>query len=407
MTPVFLDHGHITTPGGWRAAAVACGIRRAGRHDLALLVSDAPCAAAALFTTNKVKAAPVQYGQALLARNPTGLRAVVVNSGIANACTGEQGAAAVVTTARTVEQALALPTDSTFVMSTGVIGMQLPMDRLTQGIAVAATQLAPTGGPEAARAIMTTDTRPKYCAVQIGLPTGGQISIGAMAKGAGMIHPNMATMLCFITTDATVTPAALDAALRSAVQRSFHCISVDGDTSTNDTVLALANGHAGLEPITDISAPAGAAFCAGLTLVCQRLAQEIVRDGEGMSRFVTINVQGAVSDADAHQAAMTVARSPLVKTALFGADANWGRVVCALGYSGAELDPQRVTLHFNGLPVFTHGLPLDFDEDAAHRLLDVPEVLIDIDLGLGTGSTTVWTCDFSHEYVRINAEYRT
>ncbi len=407
MTPVFLDHGHITTPGGWRAAAVACGIRRAGRQDLALLVSDAPCAAAAMFTTNKVKAAPVQYGQALLARNPTGLRAVVVNSGIANACTGEQGAAAVVTIARAVEQALALPADSTFVMSTGVIGMQLPVNRLTQGIAAAATQLDPTHGPDVARAIMTTDTRPKYCAVQVDLPTGGQIWIGAMAKGAGMIHPNMATMLCFITTDATVTPAALDAALRSAVQCSFHCISVDGETSTNDTVLALANGYAGLEPITDMTSPAGAAFCAGLTLVCQRLAQEIVRDGEGMSRFITIKVQGAVSDTDAHRAAMTVARSPLVKTALFGADANWGRVVCALGYSGAELDPQRLTLHFNGLPVFAHGLPLDFDEEAAHRLLDVPEVLIDIDLGLGTGSTTVWTCDLSYEYVRINAEYRT
>lgn len=406
-TPQFLEDGHVATPGGWRAAAVACGIRRAGRDDLALLVSDAPCSAAALFTTNKVKAAPLLYDQALLARNPTGLRAVVVNSGIANACTGETGAAAAAKTARAVEQTLGLPADTAFVMSTGVIGMQLPMEKLLRGITEAAGRLEPAHGPTVARAIMTTDTRPKYCAVQVALPDGEVITIGGMAKGSGMIHPNMATMLCFLTTDAAVSPAVLDAALRYAADRSFHCISVDGDTSTNDTVLALANGYAGLPPITTIDSVAGQAFQAGLTLICQRLAQEIVRDGEGVTRFVTIKLQGATSDAEAHRAAMTVARSPLVKTALFGADANWGRIVCALGYSGTEIDPNRVELHFNGLKVFEHGLPLDFDEEQAHHLLDVPEVLIEIDLGLGAGRATVWTCDFSYEYVRINAEYRT
>jgi glutamate N-acetyltransferase/amino-acid N-acetyltransferase len=407
MMPQFLEDGHVTTPGGWRAAAAACGIRRAGRDDLALLVSDTPCAAAALFTQNKVKAAPLLYDQALLARNADGIRAVVVNSGIANACTGVTGADAAARTARTVELALALPADSTFVMSTGVIGMQLPMAKIERGIAEAGERLAADQGPAAAWAIMTTDTRPKYCAVRVTLAHGGVITIGGMAKGSGMIHPNMATMLCFLTTDATVSVPALDAALRQAADESFHCISVDGDTSTNDTMLVLANGHAGQPTINDITSADGRAFLAGLTLVCQRLAQEVVRDGEGITRFVTIKLQGATSDADARRAAMTVARSPLVKTALFGADANWGRVVCALGYSGIELDPDRVVLHFNGLKVFEHGLPLDFDEEQAHQLLDVPEILIEVDLGLGPGSATVWTCDFSYEYVRINAEYRT
>ncbi len=403
----FLEDGHVTTPGGWRAAGVACGIRKSGRLDLALLVSDTPCTAAALFTTNKVKAAPLVYDQALLRRNPAGLRAVVVNSGIANACTGETGAAAVVTTAQAVQQYLNLPEDSVFVMSTGVIGMQLPLDRLTQGIAVGATHLGPGGGPDAAHAIMTTDTRPKYCAVAFELPSGGVVRIGGMAKGSGMIHPNMATMLCFLTSDATVTPAALDAALRYATDRSFNCISVDGDTSTNDTVLALANGHAGVAPISDIDSADGQAFQAALTAMCQRLAQEVVRDGEGVSRFVTLDVRGAASDTEAHQAAMTIARSPLVKTAMFGADANWGRVLCALGYSGAELELDRIVLYFNRLKVFEYGLPLDFDEQAARQLLDVPELHVEIDLGLGTGSARVWTCDLTYEYIRINAEYRT
>lgn len=407
MTFSFLEQGSATTPRGWRAAAVACGIRKAGRDDLALLISDTPCAAAALFTTNTVKAAPVLYDQALLARQPNGIRAIVVNSGIANACTGEMGDAAVGTTAQAVSEACTLPEDSVFVMSTGVIGIQLPVEKLRNGISQAAQCLAPDRGPAAARAIMTTDTHPKYCAVSVHLPSGGQVMIGAMAKGAGMIHPNMATMLCFITTDATMTPSALKTVLQYAADRSFHCISIDGDTSTNDTVLALANGLAHTAPITDVASADGQAFGQALTAVCQRMAQEIVRDGEGATRFVTINLRGATSDTEAHRAAMSVARSPLVKTALFGADANWGRVVCALGYSGAALDLNRVVLHFNDLKVFEHGLPIDFDEQAAHHRLDVPEVVIDIDMGLGSGNTTVWTSDFSYDYIKINAEYRT
>lgn len=406
MAYSFLDEGHVTTPGGWRAGVAACGIKHVGRDDLALLVSERPCAAAALFTTNQVKAAPVRYDQALMQRNPDGLQAVLINSGNANACTGAPGDAAVLATAQAAAQALDLGADTVFVMSTGTIGVPLPVEKLLAGVETAAQNLSAAHGPAAARAIMTTDTRPKSCAVQVTLPNG-PIVIGGMAKGAGMIHPNMATLLCVVTTDAALSPAALDAALRFAADRSFHSISIDGDTSTNDTLLVLANGHAATPLIDDIDSEAGQAFLEGLTAVCQHLAQAVVRDGEGATRFVTIRVRGARDDAEAHRAAMSVARSPLVKTALFGADPNWGRVLCALGYSGVELDPDKVVLHFGGLKVLENGLPLDFDERAAHALLDAPDVLIEANLGLGNGSATVWTCDFSYEYVRVNAEYRT
>ncbi|MCG8353758.1 MAG: bifunctional glutamate N-acetyltransferase/amino-acid acetyltransferase ArgJ, partial [Chloroflexales bacterium] len=313
MTVAFVEHGHVASPTGWRAATAVCEIKYGpGRPDLALLCSDRLCAAAAIFTTNRVKAAPLLYDQALMQRNAAGLRAVVINSGNANACTGEPGVVAVVAMAQSVAQNLDIAQDTVFVMSTGTIGVSMPIEKITRGIAAAAQQLDPMHGPRAAEAIMTTDTRPKYCAVSVTLPGGDQIRIGGMAKGAGMIHPNMATMLGVITTDADVTPEALDAALRYAADRSFHCISVDGDTSTNDTLLVLANGMAGA-PISDIQSADGQAFLEGLIAVCQRLAQAVVRDGEGVTRFVTITVRGAASDADAHRAAMAVARSPLVK----------------------------------------------------------------------------------------------
>lgn len=408
MTYTFLENGHVTTPRGWSAAVAACGIKYIGRNDLALVVSDRPCSGAALFTTNRVKAAPVLYDQQLMQLNPGGLRALVVNSGNANACTGADGAAAVVAMAQTTEQALELPAHSVFVMSTGVIGLPMPTERIVNGIGEAAQQLDVHNGPQAARAIMTTDTQPKQCAVEVTLAEGETIRIAGMAKGAGMIHPNMATLLALITTDAAIEPTTLDAALRHAADRSFHCISVDGDTSTNDTLLVLANAAAAPQlPITDLTSGDGAAFLAGLTAVCQYLAQAVVRDGEGATRFITIAVHGATSDSEARQAAMSVARSPLVKTALFGADPNWGRILCALGYSNAAVEPERVVLHFGGLKVLEHGLPLPFDEQEAHKRLNLPEVQIDIDLGLGDGSATVWTCDFSYDYVKINAEYRT
>lgn len=408
MRPILLPDGHVTSPLGWRAATAACGIKHANRNDLALLVSDLPCAAAALFTTNKVKAAPVLFDITLMDQNADGLRAVLINSGNANACTGMVGYAATTASAQAVEQALALPVPSVFVMSTGTIGVPMPLEKLLPGIQSAAQQLAADNGPAAARAIMTTDSRPKTYAVQTVLPSGHTITLGGMAKGAGMLHPNMATMLCALTTDATINPALLNAALHSAVEHSFHAITIDGDTSTNDTLLVMANGAAGAPPIESLTDdPAGVAFVEALTSLCTMLAQALVRDGEGATRFVTISVCGAISDADAKRAAMSVARSPLVKTALFGADPNWGRVLCALGYSGAELDPDRVVLHFGGLKVLDNGLPIDFNEKEAHALLDVPEVVIEADLGIGTGRATVWTCDFSYDYVKINAEYRT
>ncbi len=402
----FVSGGSITTPQGWRAAAVACGMRYSGRSDLALLVSAVPCTAAALFTTNKVTSAHVQYDRALMQRNPTGIQAVLINSGSANACTGEPGLLASATTAQAVEQTLNLPPDSAFVMSTGVIGLPLPVDKMLNGIAEASENLDPANGLAAARAIMTTDIYPKQCAVCVTLPNGQQFHIGGMSKGSGMIYPNMATMLAVVTTDAPVPQGVLDAALRYVTDRSFHCICVDGDTSTNDTVLALANGQAGIEPIGDLDAPEGQLFLAGLLAVCQYLAREVARDGEGATRLITIKVRGATSDADARQAAMSVARSPLVKTAMFGADPNWGRVVCALGYSGVPLDPQHLTLYFGPYKVFAEGTPTAYDEQAIHHLLDTLDVLVEADLGLGDGSATAWTCDFSYEYVKINAEYR-
>ncbi|WP_298815491.1 bifunctional glutamate N-acetyltransferase/amino-acid acetyltransferase ArgJ [Chloroflexus sp.] len=401
-----LADGHVTSPRGWSAAVAACGIKYANRDDLALVVSDRPATAVAVFTTNAVKAAPVLYDMALMA-SVAELRAVVINAGNANACTGSDGDAAVVAMAQAVEAALDLPPRSVFVMSTGTIGVPMPVAKITRGIAEAATRLSPDCGIAAARAIMTTDTRPKHCAVKVALPDGSAITIGGMAKGAGMIHPNMATMLAVVTTDAAVPRDVLDAAMRQALEVSFNSISIDGDTSTNDTLLVMANGASGAPPIVDLDSPAGAAFRAGLIAVCQHLAHAIVRDGEGATRFVTITVRGAMSNADARLAAMTIARSPLVKTALFGADPNWGRVLCAIGYSGATVDPNRVVLHFGGMRVLENGLPLPFDEQAAHQLLDVPEITIDADLGLGDGQATVWTCDFSYDYVRINAEYRT
>lgn len=405
----YIDEGGVTAPQGWQAVGLACGLRYSGRPDLALVVSAAPCAAAALFTVNKVKSAHILYGQPLLQRNPTGIQAVVVNAGSANACTGEAGVAAAEAIARATEQTLGLPSDSAFVMSTGVIGVPLRVDAMKTGIATAAQQLdsSPASALLAARAILTTDLAPKQRAIHMELPSGGEIRIGGMAKGSGMIHPNMATMLALLTTDATVPPAVLDAALRSVTDRSFHAISVDGDTSTNDTVLALANGQAATPPIDSLDSPDGRALLAGLLAVAQPLAQEVARDGEGATRFVTIQVRGAVDDAAAHKAAMTVARSALVKTALYGADPNWGRVVCALGYSETPLDPARMVLWFGPLKVFAYGVPLDFDEQHAHDLLDQPEVEIAVELGMGDGSATVWTCDFSYEYVKINAEYRT
>jgi len=374
-----------------------------GAADLAVLASDRPCAAAATFTRNRFAAAPVLYDRALLAENPAGLRALAINAGIANACTGDRGLEDAKAQAEAAERSLGLPPRTCAVMSTGVIGPRLDIGKIATGLAQAAAELSPEGWDAASRAIMTTDTRPK-----VGGQRAGAASLFGMAKGAGMIHPNMATMLAAIVTDAALAPEALSEALRIAVDVSFNCISVDGDTSTNDTVLLLANGAAGpVDPHV---------FGTALTGLCTDLAQQIVRDGEGATKFITVQVTGAVSGADAHAAAKAVANSPLVKTAFYGGDANWGRILAACGYSGASIAPERAALWIApgrgdplllGLQLVSGGQPLEYSEAAASAIFAGAEIGVLVDLGLGSGRATVWTCDLSHEYVSINGHYRT
>ncbi len=388
----------VQVPQGFRFAGVAAGIKKNGAADLALVVSDRPCNAAAVFTRNAFPAAPVQYDRSLLAEQAAGLRGVAINSGCANACTGEGGLADAAAMAAGAEAVAGLPPRSVAVMSTGVIGPRLPMAKITAGLAAAAAQLSPDGWDVASRAIMTTDTRPKVAFRQV-----DGIRLFGMAKGAGMIHPNMATMLATVVTDADIAPDALDAMLRKAAAASFNSISIDGDTSTNDTLLMLANGAAG--PVD------AGRFAAALTDLCADLAQQIVRDGEGATKFITVTVQGAVSDEDARRAAKAVANSPLVKTAFYGGDANWGRILAAVGYSGAEVDPARADLWIEGergkLQLVAAGQPLAYSEELATAIFQAAEISVTVELGLAAGRATVWTCDLSHAYVDINGSYRT
>ncbi len=420
--------GAVTRVPGFRAAGVACGLKQSGQPDLALVVCDRPATAAAMFTTNVFKAAPVLYDAILLARSQQVIQAVLINAGNANACTGEQGLRDAERMARLAEATLNLPADSVLVMSTGIIGHPMPMDRVETGIKAAAGSLSPDGGADAARAIMTTDLVPKeaFTQVEIGSVT---VSIGGMIKGSGMIHPNLApasrlhaTMLAVIVTDAVVSVDALNRALERAVNASFNRITVDGDTSTNDTVLVLASGRAG-NPMIDVGATLAVAhagqaqdlplpgdystFEEALTAVCVSLAKQIARDGEGATRLVEVVVRGAASDAEAERAAKTVATSPLVKTAIFGGDPNWGRVLAAIGRSGIQVDPAQVDLWLGQVQLVAGGEPLPFDLAAAHAALQPPEVRFVADLGLGPGQATVWTCDLSYKYVEINAEYHT
>ena len=398
---------NIVLPAGFRAAGVAAGIKKRGGLDVALLVSDAPCVAAGVFTRNQIKAAPVRWDQAALAHNAHAMRAVVINSGCANAVTGAQGEADTADTALAVAEACDVAPTAVLVMSTGVIGQPLPMPKLHTGItaAVAALQGGAEGWNAAAHAIMTTDTRPKL-ATKHCMIGATAIMISGICKGAGMIHPDMATMLALVCTDAAVSVEALQAALGWATDRSFNAVTIDGDSSTNDTVLVLANGVAGNAAI-QADTPEFAVFQVALTAVMSDLAQQIARDGEGATKFATIRVTGALAFADAQRIAKTIATSPLVKTALFGADANWGRVLAAAGRAGVMLDPTRLALWFDALQLVAEGAPTDYSEADAHATLTKAEVVITLDLGLGTAEATVWTCDFSHDYVSINADYRT
>ncbi len=403
-----IANGSVTSPLGFEAAGVACGLKPTGALDLALVYSPRPCAGAALFTTNAFKAAPVLYDQRILAQNPTGLRAVVINSGCANACTGERGLRDARATAQAAADALGIEASGVAVMSTGVIGALLPMDKILPGVADAAAhrQADVEAGYAAARAIMTTDTHPKEFALRVSTAEGSFV-IAGMIKGAGMIHPNMATLLCLITTDAPVGPALAQQALREAVESSLNMISVDGDTSTNDTVMVLANGLAEMPAITAVDSEGYHGFSAGLARVTTELAKAVVRDGEGATRFVEITLRGARDRAEAKQVAMSVARSLLVKTAIYGRDANWGRIICAIGYSGVQIVPEQVRVWLGDLELVRDGAPYDVNEQRASEILAGEEIPIRIDLGLGEAQATVWTCDLSHKYVDINAHYRT
>jgi glutamate N-acetyltransferase/amino-acid N-acetyltransferase len=392
---------------GFRATATKCGLKPSGNLDLALIAADRPCSAAAVFTTNRVKAAPVLYDQKILQRNAATIRAVITNAGCANAVTGPQGLENAQRTAELVAYGLRCLPDEILVLSTGVIGRQLDMDKMTQGIAeVTSPAAALHGGAYVARAIMTTDTRPKVASVTLPFPQGA-VTISGCCKGAGMIHPNMATLLAIVTTDAKIEPALLDQVLRYAVERSFNRISVDGDTSTNDTLLVLASGVSGVRIDDELLE----VFTAALTAVCVALAKQVARDGEGATKLVEIQVSGARDDAMAHMVANAIAKSPLVKCALHGNDPNWGRILCATGYSGADVDPQRISLAFGpperAVTLLVNGMPVPFDEPLASGLLREDPTLLRLDLGLGEASTTVWTCDMSEEYVTINADYTT
>ncbi len=396
--------GGITAAQGYRAAGVAAGIKYAGRKDFALLVSETPAAAAAMFTTNRVAAAPVRLCRERMAGRR--IQAVAVNSGCANACTGDAGLADAREMAHSVATALRIADELVLVCSTGVIGVRLPMARIAEGARLAAAALSSTGGPDAARAIMTTDLVPKECAVRVPLD-GRDVVIAGMCKGSGMIEPYMATMLGFIVTDAAVTPEALDAALRQAVEVSFNRVSVDGDRSTNDTVIALANGAAGTR-VLDARHSDWPRFVAALRSVCHDLARRMVLDGEGATKFVTVHVRGARTPEDAHLAARAIARSALVKTSWFGCDPNWGRVIAAVGYSGAEVDDRLAQISYGDVCAYDQGRLADATALAAlQAVMKAREFCVTVDLHLGSGEDTMLTCDLSYDYVKINADYTT
>ena len=390
--------GCVTAPKGFRAAGVRCGVKSQGR-DLAVIVSEVPAVAAGMFTTNRAAAPCVRHSRHVVEAGTA--RAIVANSGNANAATGEEGFIDNVRMAQKVAQLLECPPAQVVTASTGVIGHRLPLEKIEAGIVQALNELSPQGGHNAAEAIMTTDTVPKTAALALQLPEG-EVRIGGIAKGAGMIAPNMATMLCFLTTDAQISSPALQQVLKDAVERSFHCLTIDGDTSTNDMVVVLANGQSGVDMSRYLDD-----FELALETLCKRLAQQIARDGEGATKLVEIEVRGARTFTEARKAGKTVAESPLVKTALFGNDPNWGRILAALGRSGVEMDADRVQIALQGTLVYTDGRPTEFDARALHKQLKADTVRIVIDLQHGTEHATVWTCDFSYDYVRINAEYHT
>ena len=401
--------GGVTAAKGFEAASAAAGIKYQGRDDMALIYSETPCRAAGTFTTNVVKAAPVKWDQKIVAESPY-VQAVIVNSGIANACTGAEGYGYCEETAKEAAKVFGVPENAVLVASTGVIGMQLPMDRLKKGISLL-KEAKGTGaekGTAAAKAIMTTDTVHKEIAVQVEL--GGRIvTIGGMCKGSGMIHPNMCTMLAFVTTDAAISKELLQRAVSADVKDTFNMISVDGDTSTNDTLLVLANGLAGNPEITEENEDYRA-FTKALSEVNTYLAKKMAGDGEGATALFEVKIIGAETKEQAVTLSKSVVTSSLVKAAIYGHDANWGRILCAMGYSGAQFDPEKVDLFFESaagrIQIIENGVAVDYSEEEATRILSESEVTAIADVKLGTESATAWGCDLTYDYVKINADYR-
>ena len=392
----------VTTPRGFRAAGVRAGIKASGDLDLALVASETVATAAAVFTLNKAQAAPVIVSREHLHRSGGRARAIVVNSGCANACTGSQGVQAARAMAAETARLVQCPVEQVLVASTGVIGVALPIDTICDGLPAAFRSLGADQGSAAARAIMTTDPFSKEASTEITIG-GESVRIGGMAKGSGMIDPMMATMLAFVTTDAAMAPARVDRALREAVDDSFNAITVDGDSSTNDSVVLLANGLSRVE----IDDGSYGTFVDGLRAVCRELALGIVRGGEGATKVVTVTVTGAASVADARRCAKAIANSLLVKTAIHGGDPNWGRLIAVAGRAGVEFELDRAVVTMGPIVLFKDGAPHDELAPAAAEYLKGKEITVGVHLGAGASSSTVWTCDLSAEYVRINADYRT
>ncbi|MEE0955201.1 MAG: bifunctional glutamate N-acetyltransferase/amino-acid acetyltransferase ArgJ [Eubacterium sp.] len=399
----------ITAAKGFSATGGAVGIKKGGTKDMALIYSSAPCKVAGCFTTNLVKAAPVLWDRHIVRDVKKG-QAVVINSGIANACTGQEGYQDCQDTAKAAAKVLGIEEDAVLVASTGVIGQRLPIEKLTAGVELLAPTLSESreAAALAAKAIMTTDTRPKEVSVTIELG-GKEVTLGGMCKGAGMIHPNMGTMLSFIGTDAAIDQELLQEALSAVVPDTYNMISVDGDTSTNDTVVVLANGLAGNPEIKEKNDDYKA-FCEALYQVNVTLAKKIAGDGEGASRLFEVQVKGAVNDAQARILAKSVVTSTLTKAAIFGKDANWGRILCALGYSGASFDPEKVELWFKSdrgtIKIAEKGTATNYSEEEATQILGADEVTAICDVHAGNAEATAWGCDLTYDYVKINADYR-
>lgn len=398
--------GNICAPNGFLASGIFAGIKRnATKKDIALIYSEQPALAAGMFTINQVKAAPLLVTQQHLQQTDK-LQAVIINSGNANACTGEKGMQDAVAMATTTAAALKIKPETVAVSSTGVIGVPLPIEKITSNLNQAVDKLSKIENLDAAIAIMTTDTFPKALAVECEI-AGKTVRIGGIAKGSGMIHPMMATMLAFITTDAAISKEALQHALKQATDASFHMITVDGESSTNDMVLILANGMAENAEISSIESSEWQTFFQALQFVCIDLAKQIARDGEGSTKLIEVHLSGAATLADARIAARNICRSSLVKTAVFGEDANWGRIVSAIGASGIAVDSEKISVSLENLELFKKGQPIAFDEALGRTLLQEKTVRFFVDLGMGQEQTIAWGCDLTYDYVKINASYRT